>query len=309
MKITVLGTGAIGGLFGSIFHQGGHNVTCVETNEEYVKKIKADGLRLTRGDKDQIVNLKVTSNIEDGGTPDLIMMAVKSYDNAQAAKDCRKAIGPDAVVLTLQNGVGNVEAISEILGADRVIAGTTIFGSTVVEPGWVKSSIEGSIDIGEPSGKITPRIRRIADELGSCMEIHVVENVIDLIWTKLMVNVGINAIGSLCHLTNGQILDYPTAEKVQDQLLDEALSVAEAKGIKFTVEDIRAYVKNTCIATYSNKASMYQDVERGSVTEVRAINGAIVHWGKVFDIPTPANELITNLMIAREGHGKIGARL
>lgn len=302
MKITIIGTGAIGGLFGSIFLLGGHDVTCVEIKEDYVSKIKANGLRLTRGDAETMVDLKITSNIEDGGTPDLIMMTVKSYDNVQAAKDCLKVLGPNTVVLTLQNGIGNVETISEIVGAERVITGTTTFGSTVLEPGWIRGSGDGAADIGELDETISPRIKRIADELGSCMEIHIVKGVNNLVWTKLMVNVGINAIGSLCKLNNGQILEYPTAERVQDRLLDEAIAVAEAKDIKFTTDDIRAHVKGVCKSTYSNKASMYQDVERGNVTEVRAINGAIVDWGKKLGIPTPVNELITNLMIAREGH-------
>ncbi|TWH51976.1 ketopantoate reductase family protein [Sporomusa sp. KB1] len=301
MKVTIVGTGAIGSIFGTVLCNAGQDVTFVEVKQDYIKAIKENGLHIDYGQGEKILNIKITDNIEDGGVPDLIINAVKSYDNIQAAKDCLKVMSPNTLILTMQNGVGNVETISEIVDPKRVIAGTTTFGSTVVKPGYVKSSM-GVIHIGEIDGGITERIEKIAKDLeNGGFKVEISNNVTSLIWTKLLVNVGINAIGALTLRKNGEIPELAPAAAVQKMLVDEGAAVAKALGIKFDVEDIHEYVKKVCYGTAQNKASMYQDIERGSVTEVNSINGAIVREGKKLGIPTPANEVITNLILTRQG--------
>lgn len=302
MKVTIVGTGAIGSIFGTVLCNNGQDVTFVEKKQDYIKEIKENGLHIDYGQGEKVLNIKITDNIEDGGTPDLIIMAVKSYDNVQAAKDVLKVMGPNTLVLTMQNGVGNVETISEIIGKKQMIAGTTTFGSTVVKTGYVKSSI-GGIHIGEIAGGITERIKKIAKDLETGgFEVGISDNVTNLIWSKLLVNVGINPIGALTLRRNGEIPDFAPSAAVQKMLVDEGVAVAKAKGIKFDFEEeVLDHVIGVSHSTYQNKASMYQDVERGSITEVNAINGAIVSEGKKLGIPTPANEVITNLILARQG--------
>lgn len=301
MKVTILGTGAIGSIFGTVLCNSGQDVTFVEVKKDYLKEIKENGLHIDYGQGEKVLTIKITDNIEEGGVPDLIIMAVKSYDNVQAAKDCLKVVGPDTLILTMQNGVGNIETISKIVDQQHIIAGTTTFGSTVLKPGYVKSSI-GEIHIGEINGGITDRIRKIAKDLeDGGFKVGVSSNVTSLIWTKLLVNVGINAIGALTLRKNGEIPEVAPAAAVQKMLVDEGAAVAEALNIKFDVADIHEYVKKVCYGTAQNKASMYQDIERGSITEVNAMNGAIVQEGKKLGIPTPANEVITNLILTRQG--------
>lgn len=301
MKVTIVGTGAIGSIFGTVLQNAGQEVTFIEIKKDYIKQIKENGLHIDYGQGEKVIPVKITDNIEDGGTPDLILMTVKSYDNVQAAKDCLKVIGPNTTVLTMQNGVGNVETYSEIINKKQIIAGTTTFGSTVIKPGYVKASI-GEIHIGEIDGGITDRIKKVAKDLEiGGFEVGISSNVTSLIWTKLLVNVGINAIGSLTLRLNGEVADIAPAAAVQKMLVDEGSKVAEGLGIKFDVDDIHEYVKQICHATATNKASMYQDIERGSVTEVLAMNGAIAREGKKLGIPTPVNEVITNLILARQG--------
>lgn len=159
MKVTIVGTGAIGSIFGTVLTNSGQDVTFVEVKEEYIKAIKENGLHIDYGQGEKILHVKITDNIEEGGVPDLIIMAVKAYDNVQAAKDCLTVMGPNTLILTMQNGVGNIETISEIVGKKQVLAGTTTFGSTVVKPGYVKSAI-GEIHIGEIDGGITERVKK-----------------------------------------------------------------------------------------------------------------------------------------------------
>ncbi|SDF30038.1 ketopantoate reductase family protein [Sporomusa acidovorans] len=301
MKVTIVGTGAIGSIFGTVLTNSGQDVTFVEVKEEYIKAIKENGLHIDYGQGEKILHVKITDNIEEGGVPDLIIMAVKAYDNVQAAKDCLTVMGPNTLILTMQNGVGNIETISEIVGKKQVLAGTTTFGSTVVKPGYVKSAI-GEIHIGEIDGGITERVKKMAEDLkNGGFTVETSSNVTSLIWTKLLVNVGINAIGALTLRRNGEIPEFAPAAAVQKMLVDEGAAVAKALGIKFDVADIHEYVKKVCYGTAQNKASMYQDIERGSITEIQAINGAIVREGKKIGIPTPANEVITNLIVTRQG--------
>ncbi|QDR79172.1 ketopantoate reductase family protein [Sporomusa termitida] len=306
MQIAVVGSGAIGGLFGAFLHKSGEDVTFVDINTEHVAAMQANGLTIVRQGGVEVLPVKAVSRIEAAGTPDLILFAVKAYDNEQAARDCLKIAGQDTSILTVQNGVGNVETIAAILGANRILAGTTAFGCTVLGPGIIKPSATGSISIGELNGTITPRLQQVVAAFTNAgVEMHVSQNVDSLIWTKLLANVGINALAAITMLTNGQLLEYKETERLQAAVVQEGAAVAKAKGIKFMVADILEHVRGICRSTYDNKASMRQDIERGLRTEVLAINGAIVDEGAKLGIPTPVNETLTNLLKAIERRGKL----
>jgi 2-dehydropantoate 2-reductase len=306
MKIVVVGTGAIGGLFGSFLHRSGETVTFVDINKEHVSVMQSVGLTVVRQSGNEVFKVQATTNIEEAGTPDLIIFAVKAYDNQQAAEDCLKIAGPATTVLTVQNGVGNVDTLAAVLGRERIVAGTTAFGCTVLGPGKIQPSEKGSISIGELDGRITPRLQNIVETFAKAgIEMHMSQNVDSLIWTKLLVNVGINALGAITLLTNGQLLEYEETAALQAAVVQEGAAVAKAKGIEFMVDDILEHVRGVAAGTYNNKASMRQDIERGSRTEVLAINGAIVVAGKELGVPTPVNEALTKLVKTIEKRGKI----
>lgn len=307
MKIAVVGAGAIGGLFGSILTKGGLDVTLVDIWEEHVKVMQSEGLTVVgENKKEEVVKVKATTKIDDVGTPDLIMIAVKSYDTAQASRDCLRIIGPNTMVFTVQNGVGNVDTIGEILGRNRIVAGTTSFGCTRLGPGKIEPSGIGEITIGELNGKITSRLQNLVDTFTKAgIEMHTSQGVDSLIWTKLVVNVGINALTAITMLKNGELLDYEETMSLQESVVKEAITVASVKGIKFNVDDPLEWVRAVARNTGENKSSMRQDVERGSKTEVDFINGAIVNEGKKLGIPTPVNETITKLIKTIEKRGKI----
>ena len=307
MKIAVVGAGAIGGLFGSILTKGGLDVTLVDIWEESVKVMQTTGLTVVgQAGKEEVVKVKATTKIDEVGTPDLIMIAVKSYDTAQAARDCLKIVGADTMVFTVQNGVGNVDTIGDILGRNRIVAGTTSFGCTRLGPGKIKPSGIGEITIGELDGKITPRLQNLVDTfIKAGIEMHTSQNVDSLIWSKLVVNVGINALTAITMLKNGELLDYAETRSLQEAVVKEATAVAAAKNIKFLVDDPLAWVQEVARNTRDNKSSMRQDVERGSKTEVDFINGTIVREGLKLGIPTPVNDTLTKLIKTIEHRGKI----
>ncbi len=301
MKIAVVGSGAIGGLLGSLLHNSGEDVVLVDVWQEHIQAIRSSGLTVAGSDGDQVFRMKATAVVSEAGTPDLIIFAVKSYDNQVAANDCLKIAGPETIVLTVQNGVGNVDIIGEILGRERIIAGTCAFGSTVLAPGKIRPTPAGSLSIGELDGRVTPRLQNVVEMfVRAGVEMHVSREVDSLIWTKLMVNVGINALAAITRLTNGQLVELEELRNVQEAAVGEGIAVARAKGIPFMVDDILEHVRRIARATYHNKASMLQDIERGARTEVLAINGAVVAEGQKQGIPTPVNETLTNLVLALE---------
>ena len=301
MKIAIVGAGSVGTLFGSILFQSGRDVTLVEKKPEIIAAIRDSGLKISRGDDKKIIPVPITGKIEDVANPDLVLFCVKSYDNAAAAQDCLKIVAPHTLVLTLQNGIGNYEVISKIIGEERTIVGTTTFGSTQYAPGCTRSSATGDISIGEYGGGISDRIQKLAQELteGGFI-IHTVENVNSLIWTKLVVNVAINAIAALCRITNGQTYELEPARFVQKQAVDEAVAVAKALNIQVDYSALYQHAIDVTVSTSANKASMRQDVEACNPTEILAINGAVVREGEKLGIPTPVNSVLTNLVKATE---------
>ena len=305
MKIAIVGSGAVGSLFGSILHKNGQDVTLVDIWEEHVRAIQSSGLSVVRQNEEEVVKVKAARKIEEAGRPDLIIMAVKSYDTEQASRDCQRIVGPDTMVLTVQNGVGNVDMIGDILGRKRILAGTTAFGSTVIGPGKIRATETGSITIGELDGSLTPRLQNVIDtftKAGITMQIS--QEVDSLIWTKLMVNVGINALTAITKMTNGQLLDYEETKSLQAMAVNEGIAVAEAKGIGFLVEDPLKHVIDIALSTRDNKSSMRQDIERGAKTEIDFINGAIVTEGQKAGVSTPVNETLTKLIKVIEKRGK-----
>lgn len=306
MKVAVVGSGAMGGLFGSILTGGGVDVTLVDIWQEHVTVMRRQGITVVRDNKENVVPVHVTTQITDVKDPDLIIIFVKSYDTEQAARDCLQIVTPNTMVLTLQNGVGNTEKIGSILGRERIIAGTTSFGCTVLEAGKIKPSNIGEVTIGELDGAISPRLTRLKELFQKAgIETHVSDNIDSLIWSKLVVNVGINAITAITLLTNGQLLDFPESTSLLEKAAEEGIRVARHKNIRFLVDDPLQWVKDVAIGTYHNKSSMRQDIERGKKTEVDFINGAIVAEGAKAGIPTPVNQVLTLLVKSIEHRNRL----
>jgi len=215
----------------------------------------------------------------------------------QAVLDNREVFGPDTAALTLQNGLGNFELIGEIIGHENVLAGTTAHGATMLGPGRIRHAGQGKTLIGELQGQETPRIKMIRDSFNNAgIETEITDNVMGIIWDKLLVNVGINALTGITRLYNGQLLEYPEIEELLELAVIEGAEVAKAKGIDLKYTDPVAHAKEVCRATAKNRASMLQDILNKRKTEIDMINGAIVREGESLSIETPVNKVLLNLI-------------
>ncbi|MCX8011533.1 MAG: 2-dehydropantoate 2-reductase, partial [Desulfobacterota bacterium] len=206
-------------------------------------------------------------------------------------------LGPDSVVLTLQNGIGNLEAISRVVGREKTIAGTTAHGATVVSLGHIRHAGKGETVIGEIDGKETPRLKKIKDFFESAgIETQITYDVEGLLWSKLLINIGVNPLTAITGLRNGQLLDYPETRAIMERLLKEAKLLVKKKKINLIYSDPLAKVEAVCQATSQNISSMLQDIRNRKKTEIDFINGAILPTGKEYGLDFPINQAITHLI-------------
>lgn len=228
-----------------------------------------------------IVHPQATTDLEKIGTADLVIVLVKSPATYGAAKDALTILGLNSLVLTLQNGCGNAEILAEVVGPDRVLAGITAHGATMLGPGRILHAGSGETRIGKVDRKNDERIYRIAALLTSAgFNTGVDEDVTSLIWGKLLINVGINALTAITGLKNGQLNEYDSTRELMRLTVTEAEQVARAANIMLPYHDAVAKTVNAAQATADNKSSMLQDIERNRHTEIEAINGVIVKEGE-----------------------------
>ena len=300
MKTVIMGAGAMGGLFGGLLAFSGEEVWLVDIQREQADVIRSVGLTLEEGDKLQIIGVNATHDVTSVGKADLVIFFVKTYHTEKAVSDALALEKEDTIFLTLQNGLGNEEVICKRINRKKVMLGVTGQGATFLGPGHVRHAGRGKTFIGELNQEVSDRAIQVAKMFREAdIDTEVSANIHELIWDKLLVNVGINALTALTELKNGQLLDYPETLRVMEVLVSEAAEVARQKGIRIGGDPIEK-VKAVAEATKANRSSMGQDIDFRRKTEIDAINGAVVREAKRLGIPVPYNEIVTDLIKAIE---------
>lgn len=296
MKITIIGAGAMGSLFGSFLCRAGQAVLLVDIWQEHVDTINDQGLGVEIDGKTEWIKVKASHTISDKNRSDLVIIFVKSIQTENAAAVAVDCLNDNGLVLTLQNGMGNADIISGSVDPDQVIAGTTSHGATMLGPGLIRHAGVGPTLIGTWADKSKTDITPVRDALISAgFDTQVAPDIRLIIWKKLMINVGINAVTALTGIKNGSIVDTPPTGELVRAAVSEANKVASANGIELPddiVEQVFAVAKGTAF----NRSSMGQDVDNQRQTEIDAINGAIVRMAKDKAILVPVNHTLTALV-------------
>ena len=302
MKIVVIGAGAMGSLFGGLLAEHKNDVTLLDIWQEHVNAITSKGLSIERDGIQRQISVQATTESESIGAADLVIVFVKSTQTAQAAQTAAKLISTTGMVLTLQNGMGNADILAVGLGGDRVLAGTTSHGATLLGPGMIRHAGIGATTIGLWQGADSTKTESVADLFNRAgIETSVTVDVRSLIWGKLLINVGINAITALTGIKNGEITEFPAARHLAEMAVREAMTVAKAQGISVR-KDVVEHVLQVAQATAANRSSMGQDVDNQRQTEIGAINGVVVEYAKKADIAVPVNEALTCLVETLQAH-------
>ncbi len=303
MKISILGAGAMGSLFGGMLSTSGEDVLLYDVNEAHIRRITEEGLTINSlsDGKKLVVHPQASTHPEDVAGSDVLIIFVKSTITEIVAKQFVPMARENTIVLTLQNGLGNEETIKRYFGKDRTAAGVTSQGATFVGPGEINHAGKGPTYLCM-SNKDNSRLDPFTAVLNSCgFETHVEPNIRDLVWSKLLINVGINAVTAITGLENGKLLAYPEIMAVMKDLVEEGTAVAEKKGISFTYDNPLEVVYDVAKKTGLNRSSMLQDFDRGSKTEIDFINNAVVREAASLGLQAPVNRTITHIIKTMEG--------
>lgn len=289
MNVVIFGAGSLGSLLGGLLARE-HDVTLVG-RDPHVSTIKASGLRVS-GEFEFTANPDATTDVPERA--DLAVVTVKAYDTAAAAA----ALGDCDLdsCLSLQNGMGNEATLAEALEC-AVLAGTCTYGARLAEPGHVECTGVGAVALGPRTGGDSA----VADDVGAAFDAAGVETTVadDMprrLWEKLAVNAGINATTALADVPNGALVDGPGSD-VAATAAREVARVARSEGVELSDETATAAVEAVASDTAANTSSMRQDRQRGSRTEIDAINGYVVDRAAE---PVPVNRTLTALVRAWE---------
>ncbi|WP_295381331.1 ketopantoate reductase family protein [uncultured Pseudacidovorax sp.] len=292
MKIAILGAGALGCAIGGTLAMAGNDVVLINRNAAHVEAIRTHGLRLRGPEGERRVAVQAETDCHALGPVDLVIVLVKSFHTQAAIAAATPLIGPQTLVLSLQNGLGHEDILAEAVGRERVIAGKTYVGGVMLAPGQVQAGVAGKETlIGELDGADSPRVRRIAATFEAAgLRTTVSTTIMGTIWDKLLINVATGAVSGITGLGYGPLYAIPEVEATALAAVQEAMDVARASGVALSYTAPRAaWTKAAAGLPADFKTSMLQSLEKGSITEIDFINGAVVRWGQRCGVPTPVN--------------------
>ncbi len=297
MKIVIVGAGAMGCLFAAYLSKSKEEIWILEKDKERALKLNQQGINIEGVSGDWEAKARASADAAEIGPADLVLVCVKSYDTKEAVSRIKSLVAEKSKVLTLQNGIGNVEIIQEAVGQEKVIAGVTNQGATLLGAGKIRHAGRGETIIGRIDGKIPVELRAIREIFNKVgLPARISRDIKGLLWGKLIINVGINALTAITRLQNGKLLEFEGTRRIMRDAVTEAIRVAKRKRIKLEFDDPLAKVEAVCEATSANVSSMLQDILRGKRTEIDFINGVIVRMGQELGIPVTVNSLLVDLL-------------
>ena len=297
MRIAVMGAGSIGGYFGGMLARAGNQVTLIARGE-HLAAIRGQGLRIQTdaglltipcGD-----NLAATDKPSEVSYVDLVLLTVKTYQNAVAIPAMTPMVGPDTLVLCLQNGIDSYQAAASAFGAEKVLPGAAYIEAARLGPGLLQQS--GSvvrIAFGEIDGSDTPRARQVEEVLSAAgINTQFSQDIRATLWTKFLFIATMAGVTSLSRETMAELMPRPEWKKVVVACMREIEGVARADGIALApdiVDNTVAYIEGDLEDMH---ASMHADIMAGRPLELEALNGAAIRAGQRVGVPTPINDLI-----------------
>lgn len=290
----------MGSLFAARLSLAGFETTLYGRMSQHLRVIERAGLTLEElDDSSRQVALRTTNEPADVAGADLVLIMVKAWATRDAVRPLAPHLTPAATLLTLQNGLGNVEAIAALLPTHTILAGVTSQGAVRATSGVILHTGAGPTMLGQPGAPISDLARATSDTLNQAgIATTAVADVERWLWRKLAVNSAINGPTALAGVPNGAIAADPGLRAAAGVLAGEVATVARHLGLDLDrIEDL---VTETARATTTNRSSMLQDLEAGRQTEVSAIYDAVIAAGERAGIDTPANRVISALVHARE---------
>ena len=309
-RVLVAGAGAIGFVFGGFLRKAGCDVTLLG-REEHLKAIEAGGLEIdgiwgchgTDG-------FRLARRVAELSEPyDLILFAVKAYDTRSMVESVAPYLDPGGIVLSLQNGLGNVEVLGEKFGSSRSLGASVLVGARIPQPGSVTVTVYASPVVMGPlepeAGEAAERVSLLASLFSQAgIPCEPRAEILPHLWAKVFYNAALNPLGALLRVHYGVLGEDPSTRDVMDRVIDEAFKVAQKRRVRLPWKSVAEYRElfygKLLPATIDHRSSMLQDLERGRRTEIDALNGKICRYGEELEVATPFNAVLTRLIRAKE---------
>ncbi len=299
--IAVVGAGAVGSFYGAMLSRAGHKVTLIG-RPAHVQAISRNGLKLTLSgaSRDEIIALAASTELSSMKSADLILFCVKSTDTAATAQSIASHAAPNALIMSLQNGVENASIIESHL-SQAVIPSVVYVATELAAPGHVKHHGRGELVIGT---SVSPRLEKPTDTLDTLVNLFATANVAVTVsadvrveqWSKLLINCAYNAISGLAQVQYHKIASIESILETQTALIKEVIAVALAEGVSLSEPELMQAVAQISKTMGKQKSSTAQDMARFKLSEIDHLNGMVVRLGKKHNVPTPINQTLFALV-------------
>ena len=291
MRIAIMGTGGTGGYFGGLLARAGEEVAFIARGA-HLEAIRKNGLAVQSVlAGDFTISATATDNPGDIGPVDFVLFCVKAYDNAVAAEQIRPLIGPETVVLSVQNGIGNEQQIGDVIGRDHILGCVSYVSSTIQSPGVIaQTGGPGTIVFGEMQGGTSTRTENLQSTLqnsGITAELH--SDIRVALWQKFLGICGVNGVTALTRLPMGEIVACEETHNLMRGTMQEVEAVARASGVDLPEGCVDQSMDFFSSVEPSVRGSMYYDLAAGRRLELEVLNGTVVRLGSEYGIPTPIN--------------------
>ncbi|MEZ5428213.1 MAG: 2-dehydropantoate 2-reductase [Pyrinomonadaceae bacterium] len=298
MKTVVVGAGAVGCFFGGMLARAERDVIFLTHSREQADLLNREGLNIDSLNFSDKLPVRATAEPDVLTDADFVLFCVKSPDTARTARALSPHFNPESLIISLQNGVDNADKISANSNVEAAAA-VVYVGAEMLAPNHVKHNGRGDLVIGRLNGSEKTKtglekLSRLFQKAGvPCV---VSENVRAELWTKLIINCAYNAVSALSQSAYGRMVEDEETRRLMNRIIDESLEVASADGVELDENDLREKTFRIGSAMPGAFSSMAQDIERGRVTEIDALNGFVAKRGKESGIPTPVNQTLVSLI-------------
>ena len=315
MRVAIYGAGSLGTILGAFITKAGVNVELINRNKAHVEALKSKGAQVI-GTMEFCQSVVAYTPEEMNGQYDILFLMTKQQQNSEVVNVLKNFLAPDGVLVTFQNGLPEMQ-IAEILGEERVLGCTVAWGATFKEPGVCELTSEPdalSFSLGSISDKRSKLFSKVKELLELMGDVDVEENFVGVRWSKLLINASFSGMSAVLGCTFGEAAKYRKSRRIVQALIKECIDVCKRGGIRIEPVQGKDIVK---LLDYTNslkrafsffvipiairkhaklKASMLQDLEKGKLTEVDAINGAVSVYGRKVGSPTPMNDRIVEII-------------
>lgn len=297
MRITIMGSGGVGGYFGALLARAGHEVTFIARGA-HLAAIQQHGLRIeSANDGTFTVHARAVDSPDGLAPQDLILFTVKMYDNSTAIDTMRPLVGYETILLTLQNGVDNGEQLATIFGTARVMIGSAYIEARLQSPGVITQAGPGTVAFGEMTPGITPRGQRLLQlfrEAGWRVELQ--ENMPGMLWKKFAYIAGSAAVCAAAHCDYGEMRTLPETRAIIQGAIAEALAVGRARGAPI-LDDTLSWSMNALDQfPATGRASLAKDFLAGARVELEGLTGTVVRMAREVGVSTPINDTLYALL-------------